>query len=130
MRLWFCHCKHNQGLINVGYCRTDQLIFSGKQPDNIPFFFFFIQNLYLRVITYKRFYSVPAEDSFCFTFINTGSYYMNIVESGNSFYNFSMHGSNIFFLCPCYSAVSILYFHLYPYRCPMYPTHLNSPIRR
>ena len=43
------------------------------------------------VIAHKRFDLLISENSFCLTFINSGSRYVNVVESGNSFYNLSLH---------------------------------------
>src|SRR5699024_5746029 len=71
--------------------RPDQFILSRKDLHNVTFHIFFIKNLNLNVVAYQRLDAVFAEDSFCLTLINTGFYYVNVVESGNSFYNFSLH---------------------------------------
>ena len=58
---------------------------------DIHFFLFFIYYCNLYIIPYKRFHFFIAKNAFCLTFINSGSYYMNVVETGNSFYNLTLH---------------------------------------
>ena len=91
MRIRFCDCKNHQCLIDVSHCRTYQFILTRQDFYDIAFLLGFIQNLYLYIISDQRFYLFFTKYPFCFTFINTEFYYMNVVESGNSFYNFSLH---------------------------------------
>ena len=91
VRFWLRHSKHDKRLIDIGDCRTDQLVSARKDPHDVSFHIFIIQDFYFNFVSHQRFYTVFTKYSFCFTLINTGFYYVNVVESGNSFYNFTIH---------------------------------------
>ena len=91
MWLWIRHCKDNKCLIDICYCRTDQFVFPWKNLNNISRLLFLTQAVDLYIISDEWFSLLFSETSFCLTLINTESYYMNVVESGNSFYNLSLH---------------------------------------
>ena len=84
-------CKDYQCLIDIGHSRADQLILPWQYLHYISFFFRFIKNLYLYIVSHQRLDLFFPEYTFGFAFINTEFYYVNVVESGNSFYNFSLH---------------------------------------
>ena len=52
-----------------------------------PCFFRFADHIDLHIVPHEGFDPLFAEQSFCLTFIDTGSCYVNVVESGNPFYN-------------------------------------------
>ena len=90
MWIRLCNCEHHQSLINIGNCRTNQLIHARKYGNNISSLLALIQNFYLNIISYQRFNLIFWKSSFGFTFINTGFYSVYVVESGNSFYYISL----------------------------------------
>ena len=77
--------KNNERHIHIGDCRADQRIVSGQYTTDITLFFLFIDHIDFYQIAHQRLDPLLAEDPFCFTFINSGSYYVNVVKSGNSF---------------------------------------------
>ena len=83
--------KNHKRLIDIGNRRTDQRIFSRKDLLDISKHLLLIQHGNRHVIAHQRLDLLVAENSFCLTFINSGSRYVNVVESGNSFYNLSLH---------------------------------------
>ena len=91
MRFRLSHSEHDEGLIDIRHCRADQLIPSRKDLCNISFHILLVKNFNLGVVPHERFDAVSAENAFCLSLINTGSHYVNVVESGDSFYNFSLH---------------------------------------
>ena len=91
IRLRLCRCKNHKRLIDVGNRRTDQGIFSRKNLLDISKHLLLIQDGNRHIIAHQRLDLLVAENSFCLTFINSGSRYVNVVESGNSFYNLSLH---------------------------------------
>ena len=58
-------------------------------------FLLLVQHDNLNIIADKRLDLLISKDSFCFTFINSGSRYVNVVETGNSFYYLSLHRYSI-----------------------------------
>ena len=58
---------------------------------NISCHFFFIKYLDHSIITDQRLDSVFSKSTLCFTFKNSGFYYIHVVESGNPFYYLSLH---------------------------------------
>ncbi len=91
MRIRLKNRKHKQYLINIRNRRPYQLITPRKYLDHIPRLLTLIKHFYLYIISHKRPDLLSSESPFCLTFINTGSYYMYIVESGNTLYNLSLH---------------------------------------
>ena len=85
------HREHHKSLIDIRHSRADQLILSRKDLRDVPFHILLIKDFDLGVVPHERLDTVFAENAFCLTLINTGSYYVNVVESGDSFYNFSLH---------------------------------------
>ena len=85
------HREYDQRLIDIGYGRADQFIPGGKDLLNTALHVLLIQNPDLHIISHQRLYAVFAENAFCLTLINTGSCYVNVVESGNTFYYFTCH---------------------------------------
>ena len=91
MGLRLCHREHHKSLIDIRHCRADQLILSRKDLCDISFHILFVKDLNLDVIPHERFDPLLPERAFCLTLINTGSCCVNVVESGDTFYNFSLH---------------------------------------
>ena len=85
------HCKYNERLIDIRHRRADQLILPRKNLYDIPGFLCLIEYFDLHFVPDKRFHLFFSEHAPGFTLIKTGFYYVNIVESGNSFYNLSLH---------------------------------------
>ena len=71
--------------------RADELVFSWQNPYQISGFLRCIQHFNLHIIAYQRLHLFFPENSLCFALINSGFYYVYIVESGNSLYNLTLH---------------------------------------
>lgn len=63
----------------------------GQDLYNISCHFFFIKYLDHSIITDQRLDPVFSKSTLCFTFKNSGFYYIHVVESGNPFYYLSLH---------------------------------------
>ena len=96
VRFRLCHGKHYQRLIDICHSRTHQLILSRKDLHYIPFHILLVGDFHLHIVAHEGVQAVFAEDALCLTLINTGFYYMNVVESGNSFYYLTLHNLLVF----------------------------------
>ena len=83
--------KYDQCLVDVSDRGTYQFILSFQDFRDVSRLLLFIQRFYNYIIPHQRLNLLLAERAFGLTFINTGFYYMYVVESGNTLYYLSLH---------------------------------------
>ncbi len=92
-----CHCEYHQRLVYIGGRRTDQFILPGQDLHDVPGLLRLIQHLDLYIVSHQGLDLLLAEDPLGLAFINTGSCYVHVVESGNSFYDLTLHNLVLLF---------------------------------
>ena len=97
-----CGCKNNQGHVYIGHSRPDKFIFPWQYTLDIAYVLFIVEDCYVDDIANQRLYLLFSEGAFCFALVESaacgsffcffGFFYVDVVEAGNSFNNFSCHG--------------------------------------
>ena len=97
-----CGCKNNQGHVYIGHSRPDKFVFPWQYTLDIAYVLFIIEDCYVDDIANQRLYLLFSEGAFCFALVESaacgsffcffGFFYVDVVEAGNSFNNFSCHG--------------------------------------
>ena len=94
-----CGFKNNQGHVYIGHSRPDKFVFPWQYTLDIAYVLFIIEDCYVDDIANQRLYLLFSEGAFCFALVENaacgsffcffGFFYVDVVEAGNSFNNFS-----------------------------------------